>query len=163
MVTYPPIKFECQVEGKNLVAEVVAEETYPGHFNFNTKFSDGFEDTFKLHEPSGSWKAERDKKAAYLKKIKDDLSALVSYQIDRHYLSFRHKIGDRLVNIWVFETEEEDDTRIYTIYYLGDYRFEMKKVWGAWEAKTVRQVNPETIDEKLVAKIGEMVDECIRV
>ncbi len=163
MVTYPAIKFECRVEGKNLIAEVVAEETDPGHFNFNTKFSDGFEDTFILHEPSGMWKAMRDKKAAYLKKIKDDLSALVSYQIDRHYVSFRYKIGNKLVNVWVFETEWEDGSLIYTVYYLGDYRFEMKKVWGAWEAKTVRQANPENIDENLVAKIGETIDDCIRV
>lgn len=163
MVTYPPIKFECQVKGKELIAEVVANETDPGHFKFDTRFSDGFEDTFTLHEPTGLWKAIRDKEAAYLKKIKDDLSALVSYQIDRHYLSFRHVIAGKLTNIWVFETEWEDGSLIYTVYYRGDYRFEMKKVWGAWTAKTVRQQNPEQIDDQLVETIGKMIDDRIRI
>lgn len=163
MVTYPRIKFECQVDGKELIAEVVAQETDPGHFNFNTRFSDGFEDTFIHEESSGLWKAIRNKKAAYLEEIKDDLSALVSYQIDRHYLSFRHSIGSDIVNIWVFETEWEDKRRIYTVYYKGDYQFEMKKIYGGWFARSVRQEKNKIIDETLVAKIGEMIDARMRL
>ncbi len=163
MVTYPRIKFECQVNGKELIAEVVAQETNPGHYNFNTKFSDGFEDTFIHEERSGLWKAIRDKKAAYLEKIKDDLSALVAYQIDRHYLSFRHNLGSQLMNIWVFETQWEDRSMLYTVYYKGDYQFEMKKIDGGWQARTVRQANNCSIDEQLVAKIGKMIDTRIRL
>ena len=162
MITYPPIKFECQVSGKELIAEVVAEEVNPGQFNFNTRFSDGFEDIFSHDEGSGIWKAIRDKKAAYLKKIKDDLSALVAYQIDMQYFSFRHKIGQQVKNVWVFETQREGGNKVYTIYYHGDYRFEIKKIRGSWHAKTVRQINPEIIDERLVAKIGEMIDAKIK-
>lgn len=163
MVTYPRIKFECQVNGKELIAEVVAQETNPGHFNFNTRFSDGFEDTFIHEEKSGLWEAIRDKKAAYLKRIKDDLSALVAYQIDRHYLSFRHSIGSRTVNIWVFETEWEDKNMIYTVYYKGDYQFEMKKIYGGWYARSVRPGKNKIIDETFVDKIGEMIDARIRL
>jgi hypothetical protein len=162
MVTYPRIKFECEVNGQDLIAEVVAQETIPGHFNFNTRFSDGFEDTFIHEERSGLWKAIRDKKAAYLEKIKDDLSALVAYQIDRHYLSFRQLIGEEIVNIWVFETEWDDRT-IYTVYYKGDYQFEMKKMYGAWFAKSVRPEKHKRIDEGLVGKIGGMIDATIRI
>ena len=163
MVTYPRIKFECQVNGKELIAEVVAQETHPGHFNFNTRFSDGFEDTFVHEEKSGLWKAIRDKKAAYLKKIKDDLSALVAYQIDRHYLSFRHLFDTQLVNIWVFETQWENGGVIYTVYFKGDYQFEMKKRHGGWYARTVRQQKNQPIDEKLVNNIGQMIDAKIRL
>lgn len=163
MVVYPPIKFECQVEGKNLIAEVVANELQPGHFSFSTKFSDGFEDIFIHEEGSGLWRSASDKKSPYLKKIQDDLSALVSYQIDRHYLSFRHRMGDQLVNIWVFESEWEKESPLYTVYYLGDYRFEMKKIGGGWQAKTVRQVNPENIDRELVDKTGRLIDARIRI
>lgn len=163
MVTYPGIKFECRVDGKDLIAEVVAQETNPGHFNFSTKFSDGFEDIFIHEEKSGLWKAIRDQKATYLEKIKDDLSALVAYQIDRHYLSFRQSIGGELVNIWIFETEWEDGTTIYTVYYKGSYQFEMKKVFGAWYARSVRSQNNKVIDDGLVAKIGGVIDAKIRL
>lgn len=170
MIVYPTIKFECEVSGKELIAEVETLETYPGHFNFNTRFSDGFADTFIHNENSGDWKAVRDKEAVYLANVKNDLSALVSYQVGRHYLSFRHKIENELVNIWVFETQREDGFMVYskggcksyTVYYNGDYRFEIKKICGAWQAKTVRQVNPEIIDEKLVAKIGQVIDSNIK-
>jgi hypothetical protein len=162
MVTYPRIRFECQVNGKELIAEVVAQETDPGHFNFNTRFSDGFEDTFIHEKRSGLWKAMRDKEAAYLKKIKDDLSALVAYQIDRHYLSFRHSIRSKIVNVWAFETEWEDRSMIYTVYYKGDYQFEMKKKYGGWHARSVRPEKNKVIDETLVEKIGQMIDAKIR-
>jgi hypothetical protein len=163
MVTYPRIKFECEVNGQDLIAEVLAQETDPGHFNFNTRFSDGFEDTFIHEERTGLWKAIRDKKAAYLEKIKDDLSALVAYQIDRHYLSFRQLIGEKLLNIWVFETEWEDGSTIYTVYYKGDYQFEMKKIYGGWFARSVRPEKNKIIDEALVARIGAMIDTKIRL
>jgi hypothetical protein len=163
MVTYPRIKFECEINGKELIAEVIAEEVNPGHFNFNTRFSDGFEDTFIHEERSGLWEATRDKKSAYLKKVKDDLSALVAYQIDRPYLSFRHKIDAQVVNVWVFETQWEDRSMIYTVYYKGDYQFEMKKICGGWYAKTVRPKKDTIIDEGLVAKIGERIDNRFRV
>jgi hypothetical protein len=170
MITYPPIKFECSIRGKELIAEVVAKEIDAGHFNFNTRFSDGFEDTFIHDDEVGIWKAVRDKEADYLERVKDDLSALLSYQVDRHYLTFRYKIGDELVNIWVFETQREDGYMVYSssgcktyvVYYKGDYRFEIKKTGCAWYAKTVRQVNPEIIDENLVATIGKMIDTRIK-
>jgi hypothetical protein len=172
MITYPLIKFSCRVSGKNLIAEVIASETDPGHFNFNTRFSDGFEDTFIRDGRSGSWLAVRDTKENYLQKIKDDLNALLCYQVDRHYLSFPQKIGDELINIWVFETEREDGYMVYskgkgtckgyTVYYKGDYRFEMRKIAGAWQAKTVRHRNPEVIDENLVIKIGKIIDAKIK-
>jgi len=163
MVTYPRIKFECEVNGRDLIAEVVAQETNPGHFNFNTRFSDGFEDTFIHEERSGLWKAIRDKKAAYLGKIKDDLSALVAYQIDRHYLSFRQLIGEEIVNIWVFETEWEDRSAIYTVYYKGDYQFEMKKIYGGWYAWSVRPEKNKIINDVLVTRVGKMIDTKIRL
>lgn len=170
MIVYPPIKFECKISGRNMVAEVVAEEVNPGQYNFNTRFSDGFADTFSHDEGSGTWKANKDKRYAYLNKIQDDLAALRCYQVGRHYLSFRHVVANQLINIWVFETQREDGYMVYSkggckqyaVYYNGDYRFEIKKNCGAWEAKTVRHLNPEVIDDKLVAKIGWMIDEKIR-
>lgn len=163
MVTYPKIKFECEVNGRELIAEVLTQETNPGHFNFTTKFSDGFEDTFIHEERSGLWRAIRDKKSGYLEKIKDDLSALVSYQIDRHYLSFRHLVGKEIVNVWVFETEWENRIAIYTVYYKGEYQFEMKKVYGGWYAWSVRPEKNKLIDNALVARIGTAIDAKIRI
>src|SRR5688572_3363962 len=170
MITYPTIKFECQVSGKELIAEVDGRKIRPGYYNFNTRFSDGFEDTFIHEEGSGIWRAVGDKEPDYLERIKDDLSALLSYQVGRHYLSFRHKIEDDIVNIWVFETQREDGYmmyskggyKVYTVYYKGDYRFEVKKIGTAWHAKTVRHVNPEVIDETLVTTIGQMIDARIK-
>ncbi len=170
MITYPPIKFECKVSGRELIAEVVAEEIHPGQFNFNTRFSDGFEDIFSHDEGSKTWKAVHDTKASYLNKIQDDLFALRCYQVGRHYLSFPHTLGDQSMNVWVFETQREDGYMVYSkggckcyaVYYNGDYRFEIKKVLGGWYAKTVRQINPEIIDENLVMKIGEMIDARIK-
>lgn len=163
MVIYPKIRFECEVAGQDLIAEVVARETNPGHFNFNTKFSDGFEDIFIHEEQSGLWKATKDKKADYLEKIKDDLSALVAYQIDRHYLTFRQLIGTEITNVWVFETEWEDGSVIYTVYYKGDYQFELKKIYGGWYPRSVRAGKNEMIDKALVEKIGKMIDARIRI
>jgi hypothetical protein len=170
MITYPPIKFECKVSGRELIAEVITEEVNPGQFNFNTTFSDGFSDIFSHDERSGIWTANKDAEEAYLNMIQDDLSALQCYQVGRHYLSFRHPLEKEPVNIWVFETQREDlymmyskgGCKRYTVYYNGDYRFEMKKVAGAWRAKTVRHHNPVVIDENLVAKIGQIIDEKIK-
>lgn len=170
MITYPTIKFECKVSGKELIAEVVTEEINPGKFNFNTRFSDGFEDIFSHDEESGTWKSQKDTKPSYLKRIQDDLSALRCYQVGRHYLSFPHTIDNQVINVWMFETQREDGYMVYSkggckcyaVYYNGDYRFEMKKVGGAWYAKTVRHINPETIDETLVGTIGKMIDAQIK-
>jgi len=170
MITYPLIKFECTVSGKELIAEVVAEEINPGQFNFNTRFSDGFEDVFSHDEGAKTWKALHDTQASYLNKIQDDLAALRCYQVGRHYLSFPHTINDHVTNVWVFETQREDGYMVYSkggckryaVYYNGDYRFEMKKVYGGWYAKTVRQINPEIIDENLVIRIGQMIDAHIK-
>lgn len=170
MITYPPIKFECKVSGRELIAEVIAEEVNPGQFNFNTRFSDGFEDVFSHDERAKTWKALHDTQASYLNKIQDDLAVLRCYQVGRHYLSLPHIIDEKLINVWVFETQRDDGYMVYSkggckryaVYYNGDYRFEIKKVNGAWYAKTVRQVNPEIIDENLVASIGKMIDARIR-
>ena len=162
MITYPPIKFECRVNGKELLAEVETKALDGGKFEFCTKFSDGYSDTVFHDEKSGVWKTGHVKTAAYFKKIKDDLSALLFYPAFKHYLNFRHKIGNQVVNIWVFETETENRTVVYTIYYHGNYRFEMKKIRGGWYAKTVKQDRPESIDEELIEKIGKMIDDRIK-
>lgn len=158
MITYPTIRFECQVSGKKLIAEVVTQVNNLTQFDFMARFSDGFEDIFQ-HDPTrGIWKALRDKKSAYLRKIKDDLAALRFYQPNRHYLNFRHQVGQEPVNIWVFETLPEDGFKVYSVYYKGDYRFDMKKIFGVWYARSVRQ-DARPIDGILVDKIGEMIDQ----
>ena len=126
MITYPPIKFECRVNGKELLAEVETKALDGGKFEFATKFSDGYSDTVFHDEKSGVWKMGRAKTSTYFKKIKDDLSALLFYPAFKHYLNFRHKLANQIVNIWVFETETENRNVVYTIYYHGNYRFEMK-------------------------------------
>jgi hypothetical protein len=166
MITYPPIRFRCKVSGRELTAEVVTEAVRPGQYNFNTRFSDGFCDTFFHDERSNTWAAGKDERSAYLEKIQDDLSVLRKYQVGRHYLSFRHKVNGRTINIWVFETQRVDGymmysmggCKCYSVFYNGDYRFEIQKINGAWQGKTVRHANPETIDQVLVAKIGTMID-----
>ena len=140
-----------------MIAEVITEVFELGRFNFTTRFSDGFEDTYSLDKALGKWNALRDKKSAYLKKIKDDLRALLYYQPNRHYLNFQYPMGQELVNIWIFETFPEDGCRVYSIYFKGDYRFDMKKMFGAWYARSVRN-DAAPIDNKLVDRIGEMVE-----
>lgn len=162
MITYPPIKFECRVKGKELLAEVETKAYDGGKFEFATRFSDGYSDTVFHDETSGTWKTGNAKSETYFKKIKDDLSALLFYPAFKHYMSFRHKVGNQLTNIWVFETETDDRNIVYTIYFHGNYRFEMKKVRGAWFAKTVKQGQPEIIDQNLVNKIGKMIDDKIK-
>ncbi len=87
MITYPAIKFECQLSGKKLVAEVTTQVTGADHFDFRTRFSDGFEDIFSHERNHGAWKAAKDQKLRYLQLVKDDLAALQSYQPSRHYLN----------------------------------------------------------------------------
>lgn len=162
MITYPSIKFECQISGKKLVAEVVTQVKDLTRFDFSTRFSDGFEDTFQHDRVLGIWKAIRDRKSAYLKKIKDDLAALQYYQPHRHYLNFQHKLGQERINIWVFETLPEEGFPVYSVYYKGDYRFDIRKMFGAWYGKSVRQ-DAAPVDSGLVQKIGEMLDRKLNV
>ena len=170
MITYPPIKFQCKVSGRELTAEVITEAVKPGRYNFNTRFSDGFCDTFSHDENGNTWAAGKDGMPSYLEKIQDDLSVLRKYQVGRHYLCFPHTIHGRPSNIWVFETQRIDGymtyssrgCKSYSVFYNGDYRFDIQKINGAWEGKTVRHINPETIDEDLVSTIGSMIDARIK-
>jgi hypothetical protein len=170
MITYPPIKFRCEVSGRELTAEVITEALRPGQYKFNTRFSDGYADTFSHDEVSDTWRAGKGKRSSYLKRIQDDLCVLEKYQVGRHYLSFRHTIKGRPANIWVFETQRSDGymmyskggCKCYSVFYNGDYRFDIQKINGAWQGKTVRYSNPEKIDEKLVAHIGALIDARIK-
>ena len=161
MITYPPIKFECQLSGKKLIAEVTTQVTGADRFDFRTRFSDGFEDIFSHEGNRGAWKAANDRKLRYLQLVKDDLAALQSYQPSRHYLSFRYTLGQQVVNIWVFETLPEEGRPVYSIYYKGEYQFDLTKVRGSWSGKSVRQKSPP-IDTSLVSAIGQMIDEKMR-
>jgi len=51
MITYPSIRFECQVSGKKLIAEVVTQVKNLTQFDFVARFSDGFEDIIQ-HDPT---------------------------------------------------------------------------------------------------------------
>ena len=157
MINYPPIKFECQVRGKKLVAEVNAQVAGTDRFLFRTRFSDGFEDTFSHDTHGDQWGALNDAKQEYLKRVKDDLAALQNYQPFRHYLYFRDKQGHQSLNIWVFETMPENGVDVYSVYYMGQYQFDMKKLRGAWLAKSVRN-NAAPIDTSTIEQIGQMID-----
>ncbi|RYG53874.1 MAG: hypothetical protein EOO01_03190 [Chitinophagaceae bacterium] len=170
MITYPSISFPCMVRGRELTAEVITEAVKPGKYNFNTRFSDGFCDTFSHDEISGTWAAVKGGQKSYLEKIQDDLSVLRNYQVGRHYLCFLHTIHGKPTNVWVFETQRIDGymmyssrgCKCYSVFYNGDYRFDIQKINGAWEGKTVRHSNPERIDETLVTTIGSVIDARIK-
>jgi hypothetical protein len=81
MITYPPIKFECRVNGKELLAEVETTAHDGGKFEFCTKFSDGYSDTVFHDEKSESGKQGMEKLLPISRKSK---------MISPHFYFTRH-------------------------------------------------------------------------
>ncbi len=151
------LKFYCQVNGKDLMAKIRGVVNHPIYFVYRIQFSDGYEDDFYLLENGfvDSEKGESSKPYAYA--LRYDLQSLGWMPGNKGVYTMRWMIGGTHTNIWIKETDS-DGEHIYSIYFNGNYRFEMKKDGTGWFWRTRRVVEPEEINEKLAVEIGRLLD-----
>ncbi|GEO08742.1 hypothetical protein [Segetibacter aerophilus] len=153
-----PVAFNCVVNGKPLIAEVIADIENPLEFTVAMRFNDGVEFEATALE-SGKWWISDVRKLDYIKAVQDDLSNFLSvkhYQWDMFEISYKHAP----LLVWVAKIETDEDGP-FSIYYKGDYRFHTRKSKQGWEAKSVRVMNPEIIDERLVSFIGARLEKAV--
>jgi len=152
----PPVIFYCNVNGRDITAQLTAIIDNPLYFTYRVLFNDGFEDDFSVLE-NGFIEGTKDGAKGYAFAIKDDLHALHGFDPDKEIYTMRWLISGKHTNIWIKESETEGE-KIYNVFFNGDYRFEMKRSGIGLLSRTKRIEETEIINEKLAAEIGRMVD-----
>lgn len=151
------IPFYCRVNGKDLMAKIIALVEHPLYFVYRIRFSDGYEDDFSLMEGGYVEPEKKGTSGAYAAAIKEDLKVVWRVQADKEIYTMRWMIDGVHTNVWIKEGESEGE-QVYAVYYNGDYRFEMKRQGAGWFWRSKRVIDPETVNEKLAAEIGRMID-----
>ncbi|WP_276501831.1 hypothetical protein [Terrimonas pollutisoli] len=162
MITYPVISFQTDIDDKSMGVDVLTQVLDRGQFRFYVKFGNGQEDIYVHDAIHNSWFSEHneDCEQACFKAVKDDLVTLEYYPVFKKYLVHRKNINGEPVNIWVFESQREKDVIIYTVYFKGDYQFDLKKHRGAWHGESVKK-GKAVVDPHLVKEIGKLIDNSI--
>ena len=150
---FPKLSFPCYINGQKLTATYLEQtEDAVVDFQFKFSFSDGYSTIFYCNEYG--WADDiNNGKPIYLKAIKDDLLALVSCISIEKAMVFPVHFNKTNFNVFVFKDCITTDGFPYSVYYNGEYRFDIEKINGEWFAKSICIINPGKLDDKLVSII----------
>ena len=150
---FPKLSFPCYVNGQKLTATYLGQtEDAVVDFQFKFSFSDGYSTVFYCTE-YGKWSDINNRKSIYLEALKDDLFALVSCISVEKTRVFPVHYNKTNFNVFVFKNCLNNDGFPYSVYYNGEYRFDMEKINGEWIEKSICISNPYKVDEKLASII----------
>ncbi len=156
MLDQSTFNFTVSVAGKEERAYVLAEEGEDRDFHYRVKFSDGYEDVFHLVEDKlvGLQGTSSD---AYANAIKYDVHHYIGLNTDAFWYVFREQVGDEMVNVWIFEEEDEDEDRnlstSWNVHYKKEYRFHLMKVGDTWMVSNRDGKNIPAVDRELSKKV----------
>lgn len=151
----PAITFECQVDGKRLLAKITYQEDNGIQYIYHISFSDGHAASFVAPIEGGKWYDEK-LASPYAKAIKDDLNAFCGFLPSKPPVCIRLKSNREAFNVWI--VPQVMKSLHYTIFYKGDYRFDVRKGNG-WEANSVRENS--IIDKEIAAIVCQNIDQRI--
>lgn len=149
-----PITIKCRVEGKDLLAKVVALTNDPIQTGFVIKFSDDTSVTATGCEDSGKFEANSPLYSPYIDAIQKELFGF-SMVMDSEWHKFETKYKEENILVWVGVKEDKEYN--YTIYFDGSYQFELRKKDGQWQSRSVRVIEPNPINQDIVnLVVGEL-------
>lgn len=149
----PAIPFDCVVEGKKLRATVTHVEDNGQQFIYRIRFSDGHAASFVAPMEAGQWLNES-LASPYARAIADDLNAFCGFMPPKPPFCIRLKSETEAFNVWVLPHVLRNGQ--YSVYYKGDYRFDVRKV-KTWEAKSVRENSD--INQEIASIVCRNIDE----
>src|SRR5687768_16904634 len=127
-----PLAFNCNIKGRKLKAEVIAEIRNPLNWYYRIKFSDGYTSDFYASQ-SGTWydAANDDKskpfKSPYVFAIQNDLKDIVCFNTSDAHYCFQLPVAGVETNVFVFFSNSDEFGPLYIVRYNGDYRFTLKR------------------------------------
>jgi hypothetical protein len=147
----PAIEFFCDVDGRVLKASLTHVEDNGVQFIYHISFSDGHVGSFMAPLEAGRWYDEG-LSSAYAKAIHDDLNAFCGFLLNKPPFCIRLKSEKEAFNVWIVPSRK---TAHYSVYYKGDYRFELRKK-DCWEVNSVRE--GAFIDEAIASIVCKNID-----
>ena len=156
MIDQNIFNFTVSVSGKEERAYVLGEEGEGRDFHYRVKFSDSYEDVFHVVDDKlvGMRGASSD---PYAEAIKYDIHHYIGLNTDAFWYVFREQVGDEIVNVWIFEEEDEDDEETlstsWNVHYKKEYRFHLMKVDDNWMVSNRYEKNIPAIDRELSKKV----------
>ena len=153
-----PVTIKCVVNGKNLLAKIIAETNDPVQQGFVIKFSDGIVLRATGCEDSDMFETDNNLHAAYLDAIQQELRGFLMVMHGDWY-KFEISHNNQELLIWISANYEKEYS--YTVYFNGDYQFDLREKDGVWESRSVRIVNPNSVDAGIVDLIVKELKEKI--
>ena len=151
----PAIEFETVVEGKRVKASITHQEDNGLQFIYRITFSDGYSASFVAPMQAGQWHNE-ELASPYAKAVRDDLNAICGFLPGKPAFCIRLKSEKEAFNVWI--VPHVFKPRHYTVFYKGDYRFDLRKD-KVWQAKSVRENSD--INQEIAALVCRNIDERI--
>lgn len=156
MIDQSTLNFTVKVAGKEERAYILAEEGEGRDFHYRVKFSDGYEDVF--HEIDGILVGLRGKESEpYAEAIKYDVHHYIGLNTDEFWYVFRDQVGDEIVNVWIFEEEDEDEegnlSTSWNVHYKKEYRFHLMKADDTWMVSNRYGKDIPGVDRELSHKV----------
>lgn len=156
MIDQSILNFTVSVAGKEERAYVLAEEGEGRDFYYRVKFSDSFEDVF--HEVDGRLVGLRGEiSQPYADAIRYDIHHFIGLNTDAFWYVFREEIGEEVVNVWIFEEEDEDEeenlSTSWNVHYKKEYRFHLMKVGDTWMVSNKYGKDIPAVDRELSRKV----------
>ncbi|MDP4262872.1 MAG: hypothetical protein Q8941_10100 [Bacteroidota bacterium] len=103
------------------------------------------------------FKGELPGSRAYSEAIAQDMSIMAFYQPGKIFRNFRHVVKKE-VNVWVQESNEENELATFSVHYFGRCQFWLHKIEGEWEL-ILPAVNENGQDDaELVRRVGYLLD-----
>ncbi len=160
MIDQSIFNFTVSVNGKEERAYVLSEEGEGRDFYYRVKFSDAYEDVFHVVEDKlvGLRGASSE---AYAEAIKYDVHHYIGLNTDAFWYVFRDLVGDEIVNVWIFEEEDEDEeenlSTYWNVHYKKQYRFHLMKVGDNWMVSNKYEKDIPAIDRELSIKVEHLL------
>lgn len=151
---HPAIVFDCVVEEKRLKATLTHQEDNGIHFIYHISFSDGYTAAFVASMESDKWLDDAPF-SKYALAIKDDLNAICGFLPKKppFCIRLKNEKGEAF-NVWIVPHVYKSCH--YSIYYRGDYRFDVRKA-NTWEVRSVR--DNRNINQEIAAMVCKNIDQ----
>ena len=155
---FPDISFPCKVNGKKLIAKYLGEEENPIDNEFKFSFSDGHQTSFKRGEYYDWLDTTTGRGSLYLEGVYGDLPNMFGFSAGCTGSCFTVDKDGSFFNVFVFDMTNSDGDEIKTVYYKGDYRFELKLFNGIWKARTSRSIEvADMIDDEMATLVTQFI------
>ena len=155
---FPDISFPCKVNGKKMIARYLGEENHPEDTVFKFSFSDGHETSFRRGEFYDWIDTTTGRGSLYLEGVYGDLPNMYGFAAGCTGSCFTVDKDHSFFNVFVFDVTRSNGDHIKTVYYKGDYRFDLKLIGGVWKARTSRSIEvADMIDDEMATLVTQFI------